>query len=319
MLKQDVWLSLALVFIFAAGCAAGTSPTLEEEKGTTTGEPAAPATATVEPTDSYPAGEATEPDQVPAYPLEAYPVDESANPAPEEYPYPAAEVTETVQDGMDTDPTKTPEPITPSTPVSEEIIQVPPISLKPDSYPLKSINQAKADLADKLGINLPSTQIRVVAYEEVIWSDSSLGCPEPDKMYTQTVVDGYVIQLQSGEQTYNYHGAKGEDPFLCPKTSGLELDPAQESASEPDLDIHAQRRINLAKAYMSKSLGVEFSTIELLTYDQLTWNDGSLGCPQPDTMYTQALVDGYKIQLQAGGQVYNFHGANGEDPFLCES
>jgi hypothetical protein len=47
------------------------------------------------------------------------------------------------------------------------------------------------------------------------------------------------------------------------------------------------------------------------------WRDGSLGCPQPDMMYTQALVDGYLIQLSAGSRLYNYHGANGRDPFLC--
>jgi hypothetical protein len=30
------------------------------------------------------------------------------------------------------------------------------------------------------------------------------------------------------------------------------------------------------------------------------WNDGSLGCPEPGMMYTQALVNGYWLIIEAG-------------------
>lgn len=50
----------------------------------------------------------------------------------------------------------------------------------------------------------------------------------------------------------------------------------------------------------------------------LTWPDGSLGCPEPGMSYTQALVEGYRIELTADGATYAYHGALGQDPFLCE-
>lgn len=51
----------------------------------------------------------------------------------------------------------------------------------------------------------------------------------------------------------------------------------------------------------------------------VTWPDGSLGCPQPGMMYTQALVDGYRIELTDGESLYQYHGATGAMPFLCEN
>lgn len=36
------------------------------------------------------------------------------------------------------------------------------------------------------------------------------------------------------------------------------------------------------------------------------WSDGSLGCPQPGQMYTQALVDGYWVELDVGGQPFDY-------------
>ena len=39
--------------------------------------------------------------------------------------------------------------------------------------------------------------------------------------------------------------------------------------------------------------------IKVLSAEAVTWPDGSLGCPQPGMMYTQALVPGFRIVLQA--------------------
>ncbi len=48
----------------------------------------------------------------------------------------------------------------------------------------------------------------------------------------------------------------------------------------------------------------------------VTWPDGSLGCPEPGMMYTQVLVDGTFVLLEADGQRYEYHGGN--PLFLCE-
>jgi hypothetical protein len=296
MVKNIGSLLLIVFLLFTVGCTA---------EFIAVGE----ATSTAKLTEAYPAAETTEPGQT----TEAYPPEEESA---------------TAEAPVDAQPTNTPKPITTDTPVPEEVLQLQPVSPKKDPLILKNMNLARTDLAGKLGISLPSTEIKVVAYEEVIWRDSSLGCPEPEMMYAQGMVDGYVIQLQVGDQTFNYHGAKGEKPFLCPESSGLELEPlpgddtqipAEEAATESNYDAQAQELIDLAKTDLMNTLGVELSTIELVSYEEVTWNDGSLGCPQPDMMYTQALVDGYLIQLQVGDQVFNYHGANGGEPFLCSN
>jgi hypothetical protein len=51
---------------------------------------------------------------------------------------------------------------------------------------------------------------------------------------------------------------------------------------------------------------------------RVVWSDGSLGCPQDDMMYTQALVDGYQLTLEVDGRRVDYHGAEGQPPFLCE-
>jgi len=76
--------------------------------------------------------------------------------------------------------------------------------------------------------------------------------------------------------------------------------------------------VNRAKSDLVRRLGITEEEIQVLKAEAVTWRDGSLGCPQPGMMYTQALVDGYLIQLRAGQRIYNYHGAVHREPFLCE-
>ena len=73
--------------------------------------------------------------------------------------------------------------------------------------------QAISDLAERLQIE-PQT-ITVTRVEVVTWPNGSLGCPEPGMMYTQALIDGFFIQLQVGDQRYNYHSGSRGAPTLC--------------------------------------------------------------------------------------------------------
>src|SRR5213082_2217990 len=51
--------------------------------------------------------------------------------------------------------------------------------------------------------------------------------------------------------------------------------------------------------------------------ESVVWKDGSLGCPEPGMMYTQALVNGYWVVIDAAGQRYDFRVASGGSFRLC--
>jgi hypothetical protein len=48
-----------------------------------------------------------------------------------------------------------------------------------------------------------------------------------------------------------------------------------------------------------------------VTVEPVTWPDGSLGCPDPGMMYTQALVEGYRVTLLAGDLTYDYRVGRG--------
>lgn len=81
----------------------------------------------------------------------------------------------------------------------------------------EAIRQATTDLAARTGA--APDQIEVVLSGVVTWNDGSLGCPEPGKMYTQSLVPGWRVVLSVAGSDYAYHGAQGGALFYCPSPS----------------------------------------------------------------------------------------------------
>ena len=65
--------------------------------------------------------------------------------------------------------------------------------------------------------------------------------------------------------------------------------------------------------------GVNAADVHLVSVQAETWNDGSLGCPQPGEVYTQALVDGHRIVVEVDGEEFDFRVPSGGEPRRCES
>ena len=75
------------------------------------------------------------------------------------------------------------------------------------------IGTAKQDLAGRLSI--PVNEIILLDAKDVIWSNSSLGCPQPGMVYADILTPGYLILLNVNNKDYEYHAGKSSDVFLC--------------------------------------------------------------------------------------------------------
>lgn len=69
----------------------------------------------------------------------------------------------------------------------------------------------------------------------------------------------------------------------------------------------------------SDRTGVEPAAIVTVQGQAVTWPDGSLGCPEPDVAYTQALVPGHWVVLDAGGTTLDYRVGRGGSFILCDS
>ena len=65
--------------------------------------------------------------------------------------------------------------------------------------------------------------------------------------------------------------------------------------------------------------GVDPAAVSIKAARAVTWPDGSLGCPQPNTLYTQMLVPGYRILVQARDQAYDYRATQKGTFQICES
>jgi hypothetical protein len=79
-----------------------------------------------------------------------------------------------------------------------------------------------------------------------------------------------------------------------------------------------QKFLDIALDDLVSQTGADRVAVSVLSAEAITWPDGSLGCPQPDTMYTQALVDGYRIVLGLGEEKFNYHLSDTGAFVLCD-
>ena len=75
--------------------------------------------------------------------------------------------------------------------------------------------------------------------------------------------------------------------------------------------------VDAAIADLATRIVVPETEIEVLSEEDVTWPDGSLGCPEPGKSYTQALVEGGRIVLGHDETVYVYHFGGDRGPFLC--
>lgn len=71
---------------------------------------------------------------------------------------------------------------------------------------------------------------------------------------------------------------------------------------------------------LSQQVGVGVDTLQLQAKEAQEWPDGSLGCPDPEQMYTQAIVPGFKLTFSDGAKSYEVHtDQQGNQAVLCEN
>lgn len=73
-----------------------------------------------------------------------------------------------------------------------------------------------------------------------------------------------------------------------------------------------------AVAAAAEHAGVDPSEVHIVQASHVTWPDGSLGCPEPGSVYTQALVPGWWIILDAGGKTVDVRATDNGSAKVCE-
>ena len=113
--------------------------------------------------------------------------------------------------------------------------------------------------------------------------------------------------------------AGSTSPVVTPTAAGTEASGTTSptplsgiDAAAPD--VRARRAVAAAITDTATRADVAPAEVVIAAWSPVTWDDGSIGCPQKGRAYTQTLVKGEVLLLRVGTGLFQYHAA-GEGPF----
>ena len=105
--------------------------------------------------------------------------------------------------------------------------------------------------------------------------------------------------------------ASGEEKRATPRAPPTRVpapplndQPAGQAVSTAAIPVEVRRAV---VADAAKRFKVAQNAVVLTRAEQVTWPNGALGCPEPGTMYTQALVPGFRVLAKTTGGELLYH------------
>ncbi|HLE02745.1 MAG TPA: hypothetical protein VI877_04555, partial [Dehalococcoidia bacterium] len=81
--------------------------------------------------------------------------------------------------------------------------------------------------------------------------------------------------------------------------------------------VAVPRPVRAAQEDLASKLGLEAGKIAVVRAEPWEWPDTSLGCPREGMFYAQVITPGYRVVLEAGGRLYEYH-TDQERAVYCE-
>lgn len=120
---------------------------------------------------------------------------------------------------------------------------------------------------------------------------------------------------QAGESTAT-ETTGGPTTTVAPATSTT----ADEATSTTETTVPGKPTVaEAATAHLAAKLGIPLEDVQVIEVRIVEWPDGSLGCPEEGKLYTQAVVEGVQVILQADERIFDYHAGSDGEPFLCPS
>lgn len=102
---------------------------------------------------------------------------------------------------------------------------------------------------------------------------------------------------------------------IPPRVPSGPEEPEPRVTGEVPGDVMARLREDLAARAGQDAAG----GARVVRAESVEWPDGSLGCPEPGQMYTQAIVPGYRVDFEVAGRLYSYRVDQRGNFKLCEA
>lgn len=138
----------------------------------------------------------------------------------------------------------------------------------------------------------------------------SAGCTgSRDEMDDRRASAGEPTSVENRRAVVEQEG-KPSSPQRAPST---EAETTQGSGEVPP-QLLAVFQDDLARRAL-----VKHDAITVVSATEQQWSDGAMGCPQPGQMYTQMIVPGYRVVMQAAGNRYAYHSDRRGNFIVCSN
>ena len=138
------------------------------------------------------------------------------------------------------------------------------------------------------------------------------------------VVLSAVLLAASGCASSETPGAgTSTSPVASPTAAGTEASgtastmPSSGTDATLSDDLRTRPAVAAAIADTATREGVAPGEVVIAAWSPVTWNDGSIGCPQKGRSYTQALVGGELLLLRVGTGLFQYHASEGGPLAYC--
>lgn len=164
--------------------------------------------------------------------------------------------------------------------------EVPAEQAAPDALPA-----AEQALADFLGVDPETLELEKI--EDAEWSDGCLGLGGPAESCLAAITPGYTITFTVAGESYTVR-------------TDLEGTQArvEEAAVEAPVGDELPPAVVAARDALAGELGVDLSTIELVSFEQQEWSDSCLGLGGPAEICAAVITPGWQVMLMVEGEAY---------------
>ncbi|MBN1874997.1 MAG: hypothetical protein JXA33_12265, partial [Anaerolineae bacterium] len=168
------------------------------------------------------------------------------------------------------------------------------------STPTAPINTLIVRVAKSEG--LAPEDLEILSMAETTWNDTSLGCPQPDMVYAQILVSGWLIRLQDAAgNEYEIHTGKDMEPFIVCDTGTTIIRPL------PDRPPQSNPAVDAAIRWLAENKNISSETVLVKSIESVQWPDSCLGCPQTKETCLMVVTPGYRIVLLSEDQTYELY------------
>lgn len=143
---------------------------------------------------------------------------------------------------------------------------------------------ARQTLAAALGVS--EADIKITDVKPTQWRNGCLELEQAGEACTQAIVPGYQVMLEINGQAYEYRT----------NMNGSVVRPAVATTINP--------AVKAAQQALIVSLGKAESEAKVVAVEPVTWRNGCLEIEQAGAACTEALVPGFRVTIEVGGQLY---------------